>query len=84
MNRFKSLALLTVLATASIFSFSQNANAWEPYPNNQANYDYNHHYNDAAWDRRHERELRERREREWRERHERELRERRGDEWRRY
>jgi len=81
MNRLKSLALITVLATASVFSFSQNANAWVIFPSNQPSYDYDHHHNDVAGERHHERELRERRERELRERHERELREHHAHEW---
>ncbi len=74
MNRLKSLALLTVLATASVFSFAQNANAWVIFPSSQPDYYQYDHHHDSDWNRFHERE--------WRERHERELRERREYEWR--
>jgi hypothetical protein len=67
MNSLKTLALLTVLATASVLPFAQNANAW-------VIFGHEDHY---GYDRHHDREWNRRREIEWRREHERWVRERR-------
>jgi len=52
MNRLQSLALLTVLVMAPVFSFSQNANAWVIF-GHEDHYVYDHHH-DREWNRRRE------------------------------
>jgi hypothetical protein len=83
MNRFKSLVLVSLLASVSVGFCSQNANAFE------IRFGNNHVDRDSLALNREQRELRERRERELRERRERERnhdrsRERRDSEQRHY